>query len=107
MPTLLRLADPRAEFTHRDGLDLLPHLLQGEPLPTRTLFWRARKGYAVRRGPWKLCVTSEKSALFHLGDDPGETIDRAGAEPALVRELGAAWAQWNEDVNRSAAAFGR
>jgi arylsulfatase A-like enzyme len=107
MPTLLRLADPKAEPTRGDGLNLLPHLLQGEPLPVRTLFWRARKGHAVRRGPWKLCVTSEKSALFHLGDDPGETTDRAGMEPAIVRELSAAWANWNEDVNRSAAEFGR
>lgn len=107
MPTLLRLAGPKAEPTPSDGLDLLPHMMHGEPLPMRTLFWRARKGHAVRRGPWKLCVTGQKSELFHLGDDPGETTDRAGAEPALVRELSAAWARWNEDVNRSAASLGR
>jgi arylsulfatase A-like enzyme len=107
MPTLLRLADPKVERTPCDGVTLLPHFLEGKTLPQRTLFWRARSGHAVRRGPWKLCVTGQKSELFHLGDDPGETTDRAGDEPALVQELSEAWTKWNVDVNRSAAALER
>jgi len=109
MPTLLRLADPGAELPPNDGLNLLPHLLDGKALPERTLYWRARSGHAVRRGPWKLCVTvtGRGPELYHLGEDPGETTNRAGEEPALVQELSEAWTKWNVDVDRSAAALVR
>ena len=47
----------------------------------------------VRRGPWKLIKRYDTNSgkppyeLFHLGEDLGETRDRAGDRPKLVLEL--------------------
>lgn len=105
MPTLLALAEaePIAEPIKTDGVDLLPHLLHGEPVPDRPLFWRTRSAHAVRQGPWKLCVLGKETELYHLDEDPGETTNLAEAKPEKVSGLDALWEAWNEDVNRSAA----
>ena len=80
-------------------------MFRRESLTDRTLFWRTRSAHAVRRGPWKLCVIGKKTELYHLGDDPGETTNRAAAEPALVKDLSAAWSAWNAGVNQSAEPY--
>lgn len=103
MPTLLQLVD--AAPPSNDGVNVLPLIFDGEALPDRTLFWRTRSAHAVRRGPWKLCVIGKKTELYHLGDDPSETTNRATAEPALVKDLSAAWSAWNASVNQSAEPY--
>lgn len=103
MPTLLALAETGEMET--DGVNLLPHLLRGEEVADRPLFWRTRSGYAVRQGLWKLCSVGKKTELYHLGNDPGETTNLASEKPELVRELSDAWTEWNEDVNESAKVF--
>jgi len=48
---------------------------------------------ALVAGPWKVMRWIAKEGeearvrLFHVGDDPGETIDRAGEDPARTRAL--------------------
>jgi arylsulfatase A len=98
------------------GLDLLPTLavLAGVASPTdRTIDGRDVGGLlgvgpsrpdpdrpflylgdgsieAVRSGRWKLHVRKgrrEVTELYDLGEDPGETRDRAGEHPSLVAEL--------------------
>lgn len=103
MPTLLALAE--IESTDADGVDLLPHLLRDEKVTSRPLFWRTRSGYAIRKGPWKLCSTGKRTELYLLEEDPGETTNLAAENPELVRELTNAWKEWNQDVNESAKAF--
>jgi arylsulfatase A-like enzyme len=125
MPTLLALGGaPEPTDRRLDGVDLSPVLFGRGPLPPRTVFWGFLGRFAVRQGPWKLVVNPRapaaegaagkakgkaKSAgaeppgeaepqLFHLGDDLGESNDRAAREPARVRELGAALAAWRADV---------
>ncbi len=105
LPTLLSLAGVEDSEIKSDGLTLLPLLLEGAPLRERTLFWRTRSAKAVRRGPWKLCLTNTKTELFHIDEDPGEQSNRANEQPDLVRALSDAWSAWNDDVNRSAATF--
>lgn len=53
-------------------------------------------GTYVRRGDWKLirfhaanADGSDRLELYHLGEDPGETENRAAARPDLARELDA------------------
>ena len=105
LATLLAVTGEEESALPSDGTNLLPLLFQGEALPDRTLFWRTRSAGAVRRGPWKLCMTGPKTELFHLGDDPGEESNRAAIKPELVQSLSNAWSVWNRDVNRSAANF--
>jgi arylsulfatase A len=105
LATLMELSDAESPQEEHDGTSLLPLLLRGEDLPGRTLFWRTRTAKAVRRGPWKLCLTGRKTELFQLEKDPGETPNRASEFPDLVHDLSGAWSTWDTDVNRSAETF--
>lgn len=60
------------------------------------LYWEFRPhgSQAVREGPWKLIRTGLKKgqpsdALYHLGEDPTESIDRLADEPAVAARLAA------------------
>jgi arylsulfatase A-like enzyme len=82
-----------------DGVDLLPMLTKGARLPERTLFWRYKKGKAVRKGPWKLLVQSNQSKLYNLDEDLGEKENLAGARPDMVKALEDELAAWEEEVS--------
>ncbi|MBI1302834.1 MAG: sulfatase-like hydrolase/transferase [Phycisphaera sp.] len=84
-----------------DGRDLSALLLDGDPLPTRALYWPF-PGYggqeAVREGDWKIVRTglrqrkspaaeNEGWQLFNLATDPNETTDVAAAHPEIVSRL--------------------
>ena len=108
-----------------DGVDLLPHLRrETAEEPRRTLFWRTTEHAAlkrmrerpagtphpeiphlaaVRRGDWKLVVhddagPKERRELYHLAADPAESVDLAGKEEAVVRELAAELAAWRKTL---------
>ncbi|MFG0295577.1 MAG: sulfatase-like hydrolase/transferase, partial [Maioricimonas sp. JB045] len=85
-PTILALAG--LEQGETDGIDLSALLLEGTPLPQRTLFWRIGESHAIRRGPWKLVRHGDRPAeLFHLGNDIGEQHNLAGMFPDRVEQL--------------------
>jgi len=95
LPTVLAAANlPIPE--HLDGVNLLPYLT-GEKAnaPARALCWRYSPQRAIRVGDWKLLQTGKKTELFHLATDIGEKTNLAGKEPAKVKELEAAYQQWN------------
>ncbi len=108
-PTLLHVVG-LAPDRKLDGLDLLPHLLRGESLPERPLFWhfpiylqayqpgadggrdplfRTRPGSVLRSGNWKLHHYFEDNGLelYNLSTDPGEQHDLAAEEPERARRL--------------------
>lgn len=65
----------------RSDQDVLPHELFG-----------AR---ALRQGDWKLVDTGEgRWQLYDIVRDPGETDDRAAAEPARAGAMAARWDAW-------------
>lgn len=84
-----------------DGSDISGVLLEKDPGREPLFFyWFRRKIRAVRSGPWKLhIIVNEPStgsreatklvlpALYHLGDDPGETVDVASKHPDIVHRL--------------------
>lgn len=102
LPTLAKLAGTEEDL-EVDGIDLAPVLFRDESLPERTLFLRAGSQRAVRRGPWKLCVTAagKPAELYNLEDDLGEQHDLAAEKPELTKQLGEAWTQWEADVKRN------
>lgn len=113
-PTLLDLAGvPSPEGHAIDGESLCPLLIEGLPLPSRTLFWAYNDQFAVRKGPWKLigdrtadapragrgAGPSGRLALFHLGEDPQEQADHSSRHPRKVEELLDALAAWELEVD--------
>ena len=105
LPTIATMVGISPEDISTDGVDLVPLLLNEESLPDRTLFWRARKQSAVRRGPWKLYRNDGLTELYNLDDDLSEQFNQAEKHPELVNELHAAWITWEGDVNRNAERF--
>lgn len=104
LPTMLATAGVAAP-ADVDGVDLLP-FLRGERrgAPHDALFWRfdftpigdPPRRWAVREGRWKLVKNAkEPLALYDLAEDPGETRNLVGREPARARDLEARWKRWN------------
>ena len=81
-----------------DAVDLSPLLLNGEPLPERTLFWRYRGHKAARRGPWKLTITEKDTLLFNLEEDWGEQNDLSDRYPERLNVLISELDRWQRDV---------
>jgi N-acetylgalactosamine-6-sulfatase len=85
-----------------DGIDVLGRLEKRQPVPGRTLFWRARRGdrtwWAVREGSLKYVARQDGGRkaeyLFDLRDDPGEktsVLSRRGEDVARIKRLLAGW----------------
>lgn len=99
-------AQPRESVGGEDGYSLV-RVFNGEGSSARTTLVSHSIGgsFAIRQGPWKLCVCAgsggwsaptEKVArakglppmqLFHLGSDPAETKNLASEEPQRVEAL--------------------
>ena len=99
LPTSIAAAggEVKAEWK-LDGVNLLPHL-RGESRapPHEFLFWRFGELWAVRQGSYKAVRTwdNDRPQLFDIDKDIGETKDLSKTEPERLRELTAAWEQWN------------
>jgi arylsulfatase A-like enzyme len=90
-----------------EGVDLFPYLTgeKSEP-PHEALYWRFGQQMAIRKGDWKLVAydpvvdggrgKATPKKLYNLANDLGEEQDLAASEPERVRELQAAWDEWNE-----------
>ncbi|MFH9957282.1 sulfatase-like hydrolase/transferase [Streptomyces roseolus] len=91
--TLLELAGARPHPAYPlDGTSLAGHLLRGEDVPERDLFWRVRGERALRRGDWKYYRgKSGRDQLFRLAEDAREQADRAPFEQSRLEGLRAAW----------------
>ena len=100
--TFLAAAGVERPASYRpEGIDLIP-ALTGNAEIERTLFWRATPPFvqkAVRKGKWKLVRDHDHDLLFDLDRDLGERDDLARAEPAIIKELKAALATWEKDVD--------
>jgi len=101
MPTLLDLARLKSDVD-LDGVSFRDVVLSGQSMPERPLYWASlsnggNRSEAVRQGPWKLVVLHPKASpgtfenprteLYHLSEDPGETIDIAAKHPERVSSM--------------------
>lgn len=80
-----------------DGVNILP-FLKGEEkgVPHDRLFWRWIDKYGARVGDWKLVQNGDgKELLFNLADDIGETTDLSAANPDKLKQLKAAYKDWD------------
>ena len=81
-----------------DGVNLLPYLTGEEKdSPHAALFWRFGAQRAVRMGDWKLTDAGNSTMLFNLAKDIGEKNDLAAQEGDKLKQLEAAYSEWNKD----------
>ncbi len=68
------------------------------PPPHDSLFWRAGANHAVRMGNWKLTHIPQQGGtmLFNLRDDIGEQNNLAASQPDKLREMQAAFTEWEK-----------
>jgi arylsulfatase A-like enzyme len=86
-----------------DGRSVAAMATQRAKSPHDELYWSFKGQLAIRRGKWKLLLNGPKHAghpdpdplwLTDLEADPGETTNRAAAEPAVTASLKAALTAW-------------
>lgn len=93
LPTACELAGIKPTRRDLDGLSLAP-LLRGEGATQpshRLLYWEFNESsgpvQAVRFGDWKAVLRWESDLeLYNIADDPGESQNLAGAQPAVVEQ---------------------
>jgi arylsulfatase A-like enzyme len=85
-----------------DGDDLLP-VMTGRRKPyARTVFWRYRRGKAIRRavrhGDWKYLNDNGEESLHDLTGDAGEQKSVLAARPEIAADLKRRLEAWEKQV---------
>lgn len=100
-----------------DGVDLAPFVKGDKPgSPHEALYWRFGQQMAIRMGDWKLVRAAGTddgtkgggqrkngiqdlagAQLYNLADDIGESDNLAEKEPEKLKEIAAAWTEWDKD----------
>ncbi len=86
--------------TNLDGVDLIPYLTgEKQGSPHEHLVWRSGPNRAVRKGAWKLLVSSQTDVvrLYKIDEDPSESNDLSAEKPEKVEELKAIFDSWKSD----------
>ncbi len=98
-PTIASIAgvDPD-KYSQVDGMDMSPHILENESVPSRTLFWRYRGNAVAREGQWKLAMIDGDTMLFDLDSDLGEQHDISDLQQALTQQLLEKYLDWENEV---------
>ena len=97
-PTILDMASlPLMPEQHVDGRSLLPLIMDNKALQREAIYWHYphyhgstwTPGAAIRQGEWKLIefYDYEKTELYNLAQDIGETTDLAAEYPEKALEL--------------------
>lgn len=97
LPTLLGAAGAPLDPAYpSDGVDLLPLLQRGTPLP-RTLYWRykAHAQRAMRDGNLKYLKMRDETYLFDVVDDPLERANLKVRRKEDFERLVRQWEAWN------------
>jgi arylsulfatase A-like enzyme len=106
-PTLMQLAG-KPTPAHVDGRSLVPVLQDPQAKLSRDVFWHfpcyiggGGPGSAIRSGDWKLIefFEGEKTELYDLAADPGETRDLTATDPKRAAELLGKLRAWQTATN--------
>ena len=87
-----------------DSRDILPSVTGSLDRPLHeALFWNwidkdADKGWAVRKGRWKLLTNKEGLELYDLKADLSERRNLAAARPEVVEDLLISYKSWQEGI---------
>lgn len=107
LPTLLECAGQRVP-DNLDGVSLAATLTGHGDAPQRTFCWHfphytnqgSRPAGAVRDGDWKLIeyYEDQRTELYNLAQDIGETTDLSASEPQRVGQMRAQLAAWRDQL---------
>ncbi len=109
VPTLLELAGlPHPEGWKPDGHSFLKALTGADPGDPAPLFWHyphygnqgGSPASAVIEGDWKLIelLEDQRRELYHLGEDPGETVILNERHPEVLRRLTETLRKWRQET---------
>ena len=84
-----------------DGLSFKNHLLRGEKIGERSLFWEFNSNFAMRKNQWKMVIGRQNKIpeLYNLHDDLGETSDMAEEKPELIKKMLKEIESWKKYVD--------
>jgi arylsulfatase A-like enzyme len=108
-PTMVRAAGGNLHQYEVNGIDILPYVATGTPLPERAIYWEMQDQTAVRRGQWKLVLNGRlvegapPEDQVHLADvvvDMGERTNLKDAYPDLAFELTTAAQTWRTQIEK-------
>jgi arylsulfatase A-like enzyme len=96
LPTAVTLAGGKPG-SNIEGVNLLPFLAgEKSAAPHDRLFWRMIDRSGARVGDWKLVRNGDGTEkLFNLADDIRETKDLAATNPEKLKEVQAAYKEWD------------
>lgn len=96
LPTVVTVAGGKPG-ANVEGVSLLPYLTgKNSKSPHDRLFWRWVGKSGARVGDWKLVRNGDGAEkLFNLADDIGEKKDLAAVRPDKLKELQAAYKEWD------------
>ena len=100
LPTLVSAAGGDVHDGRYDGMNLLPQLLDAEPVVERTLFWRFKTSdqAAVRQGDWKYLRIGGEEYVFNVTADPRERARLQDKYPEKLAELRSLFGDWNNGM---------
>jgi arylsulfatase len=80
-----------------EGRSLVP-AFAGKKIPREALFWEHEGNRALRLGDWKIVAKGSGGPweLYDVKRDRTEMNDRAGSQPARVKDMAATWERWAE-----------
>jgi arylsulfatase A-like enzyme len=89
LPTVLTAAGGQPDYTHLEGRDLLPFVLEiDKGIPHQNLYWHKEWFSAMRDGDWKLIYIQDFGyALYNLKDDLGEKNNVAKMHPERLEQM--------------------
>jgi arylsulfatase B len=92
------------EGTDLDGVSLVKYLQEEtKQQPHDILFWCRLNFGAVRMGIWKLDIEKDKSTLYNLRVDPGETTDVSAENEHIKTRMMDAWNEWHNLLPQNAS----
>jgi arylsulfatase A-like enzyme len=101
LPTLLSLVG--SELPHEfqnTGVDQSPLLIDQQPMPERTTFWRYRNQKVARQGDWKLLIREDSTYLFNLAEDRQERYNLAEQQPQMTNILLDTLVGWEATIDQ-------
>jgi len=88
LPTFLGLSQNHISSDQElDGLDISHHLLTGQSLPERNLYWKYKKEKTSRQGKYKLWMNDTDTLLFDLEKDISEKVDISSKHPEKLDKM--------------------
>ncbi|MFH0759226.1 MAG: sulfatase/phosphatase domain-containing protein, partial [Bacteroidota bacterium] len=88
------------EITPMQGESLLPAIMGKTPERKNPIFWEWSNGQAARDGEWKIVRWGKDKAweLYHVSDDPTETVNLSAEQPGKAAEMDRMFQQWKSGL---------